>query len=85
MSDERAVMLGRAVSSTACRVGVALKDRRPALGDVEGLLLLAGQCLDLAAHLDTERASEWASLSSDMADAARRPQPATGQRRRSAA
>lgn len=89
MSDERAVMLGRAVSSTACRVGVALKDRRPALGDAAELCHLASQCLELAGVLDGNDAEGWADLVYATAERARPvragAQPGKVRQRRSAA
>lgn len=76
MADERAVLLGRAVSSSACRLGVALKDRRPAAGNVADLCHLASQCLELAGVLDGNDAEGWAELVAATAERARPAQAA---------
>lgn len=85
MADERAVLLGRAVSMSACRLGVELKDRRPSAGDAADLCRLAAQCLELAGCLDVYHGSDLLALAEQVADAPRIAQPAEARRRRDAA
>lgn len=85
MAEDRAVVLGRAVSSSACRLGVALRDRRPSETDVPELRRLAAQCLELAGGLDAEQAARWLALAEDVAHEPHTSKPAAQRQRRTAA
>ena len=70
VADGRAGVVARAVSVAACKIGVSLKDRPPIEVDAPDLVFLAGQCLELAGHLDQERGEIWTAFMEDLVQAA---------------
>lgn len=85
MADERVGLLRRAVASSACGMGVAMKERKPTPADVDALMRLASQCIELAGTIDPERGADWLPLAVQVSDLARVAQPEAEHRRKSVA